>query len=239
MTETVQAAMRSTTPLADPTVGFRRISSAIALPAAFACQLVANTLYAQAVASSGLSDAGPGSETLEFYARFPGELQAATLLALVGSLLAIPGLLGALRLIRPRKPRLGLWAIGLMIAGYVCYFGVNTTNFATLALAQLRPDAGDVAEATQNFPTAMPVFIVFVIGNLGGTLLLGIAVILTRDLPWYAGALVIGWPVGHIVNLVGGGEWFAVAGGALEVVGLGILAGIALRTTNAVWAARG
>lgn len=56
----------------------------------------------------------------------------------------------------------------------------------------------------------------------------------------WAGVAVLGWPVGHILNVfVGLGEWFAVAGGVLEVVDLCALTAVALRTTNALWAARG
>lgn len=65
------------------------------------------------------------------------------------------------------------------------------------------------------------------------------AVILSRDLPWWAGALILGWPVRHVVNLVVGNEWFAVAGGALQVAGLCLLAARALRTPDARWASLG
>lgn len=78
------------------------------------------------------------------------------------------------------------------------------------------------------------------LGNLVGTSLLGLVVLLSRRLPWYAGALILGWPVGHSINVfLGGGEWFAVAGGGLEVVGLTILAAIAVRTPGSSWAAHG
>jgi hypothetical protein len=238
MTETLEAASHPATTVTDPTAGFRRIGGAIALPLAFACQVVCNALYAQA-SMSGATDTGTGAETLEFYGRFAAQAHVMTVFALAGSLIAIPGLLAALRVLRPRKPRLGLWAVTLMIAGYVCYFGVVTTNFDTIALAALHPDAGDAIDAVQTMPGALAVFLVFVVGNLVGTLLLGIAVILCRDTPWYAGALIIGWPVGHVINLLGGGEWFAVAGGALEVVGLCVVAAVALRLGNARWVARG
>jgi hypothetical protein len=238
MTETLEAAPRPTASIADPTIGFRRIGGAIALPLAFACQLVCNALYAQA-SMSGVSDTGTGAETLEFYRTFAGQAQIMTVFALVGCLLAVPGLLAALRVLRPRKPRLALWAVGFMIAGYVCYFGIVSVNFVTIALAAAHADAGAAIDAAQAMPGALAVFLVFAIGNLVGTLLLGLAAILSRDTPWWVGALIIGWPVGHVVNLVGGGEWFAVAGGALEVVGFGFLAAIAVRTSNAVWGARG
>ncbi|GAB3806036.1 hypothetical protein GCM10028798_28510 [Humibacter antri] len=228
----------------DPTIGFRRVAGAVMLPLAFACQLVCNVTYAVA-ADGNAGDGGTGEQSLEFYASHASSMVLATVFALVGCLLAVPGILAALRILRPSKPRLGLWAAVLMIAGYVAYFGLSMTNFDSLALARSdlpRAAAGAVLDAAQGSPAAMPVFIVFVAGNLVGTLLLGLAVVLGGrrcGVPWWAGLLVIAWTVGHVINIVGGGEWFAVAGGALEVVGLAFLAAAVLRTSDTEWSLRG
>jgi hypothetical protein len=224
--------------LADPTIGFRRRSAALALPAAFACELVSNALYAVS-AGGGIADNGTGTQTLEFYAAHVPMMTASNVFALVGVLLAVPGVLAALRVLRPTKPRLGLIAAVLMVAGYICYFGTVTTIAETIALAQGHVAAGAALDAVQANPVVVVFWDLFVVGNLLGTLLLGLAVILSRELPWYAGALILGWPVGHIINITGGGEWFAVAGGALEVIGLVVVATHALRLSNAEWAARG
>ncbi|BCW49613.1 hypothetical protein [Arthrobacter sp. StoSoilB13] len=40
-------------------------------------------------------------------------------------------------------------------------------------------------------------------------------------------------------NIIVGNEWFAVAGGALEIVGLTLVAAAVWRLTNADWVARG
>lgn len=228
----------------DPTLGFRRVTGALALPVAFACQLVCNVIYA--VASTGnAGDGGTGEQSLEFYASHGSAMVFATAFALIGCLLAVPGILAAQRLLRPSKPRLGLWAAVLMVVGYIAYFGLNVTNFVSLALAQSdlpRTAAGAVLDAAQGSPAAMPVFLLFVVGNLVGTLLLGLAVVLggrRAGVPWWAGLLVMGWTVGHVINIIGGGEWFAVAGGALEVIGLIVMATAALRISNGEWSARG
>lgn len=230
--------------LTEPTTRFRRVAGAIALPLAFILQLACNAIYAWVSTESGLSDTEGGSQAVELYGRYPAAFEAMTVLAMVGVLVMIPGLLAALRVLRPAKPRLALWAVVLMITGYVCYFGTVTTNFSALGLARYAAshpnvDAGAIQDAAQGFPALMVFFVLFVIGNLIGTLLLGLAVILSKTLPWYAGALIMCWTVGHIINITGGGEWFAVAGGALEIVGLGIVAAAALRISDATWAARG
>ncbi|MCI1749169.1 MAG: hypothetical protein LKI24_14515 [Acidipropionibacterium sp.] len=220
----------------DRTRALRQVLGAIALPIAFLLQLVANSTYAIAV-GDGVGDQGTSAQTLQFYAAHPVALNIATMCALVGSLLAIPGLLAGMKLLRGSI--LALVAVVLMIAGYVSYFGVNFTNWDTLALAQTAPERADVLDASMAQGTPMVFFLLFVAGNLLGTLLLGIALIGSRRVPWVAGALVIGWPVGHVTNLLVGSEWFAVAGGALEVAGLVMVASAVLRTPASDWAARG
>jgi hypothetical protein len=241
MTETLAQAPLTATP-SDPTTGFRRAVAAIALPLAFVLQLACNTIYAVVSTSSGMSDTAGTAEMMQLYAAFPSQVLACTLLALVGCLLAVLGLPAALRVVRPARPRLGMWAVALMIAGYVCYFGVSFTNFDTLALATGHVDAAAALDASVAGSWGMAFFVLFIAGNLGGTLLLGLAVILGGrrvGVPWWSGLLIMSWTVGHLVNIAGGGEWFAVAGGALEVIGLSIVATAALRTSNAEWRSRG
>ncbi len=239
MTETLSAPPLAATAV-DPTVGFRRRTAAIALPLAFAFQVACNSIYASS--SSGLSDTGSTAEMLKMYGLFPSQVIACVMLAQIGSLLAVLGLPAALRVLRPAKPRLALWAVALMVAGYVSYFGICFADYVHVALGAAHVDAAAALDASPATPWSAAFFLLFVAGNLGGTLLLGLAVILGGrrvGVPWWAGVLILGWPVGHIVNLVGGGEWFAVGGGVLEVVGLALVTAAALRLSNPAWIARG
>ena len=226
---------------AEPTTRFRRTAAAIALPLAFAFQLLVNTAYAWTTTTSGLTDTGSMAETQELYRTFAGLSPLMTTGALIGVLLAIPGLLAALRVVRPAKPRLGLSAVVLMMLGYVCYFGMNFSGYDTLALSLADIDLS-VLDTSPIRAWQLPFFLLFAIGNLVGTLLLGLAVALggrRLGVPWWTGLLIAGWTIGHVINISGGGEWFAVAGGMLEVVGLSILASHALRLTDTEWVARG
>ena len=228
----------------EPTAGFRRRAAALALPLAFAVQLVCNTLYAWVSTTSGMTDTGAAADALALYGAFPDEAIAACTLAMVGSMLALLGLPAALRVFRPARPRLALWAVGLMMTGYLCYFGINFTGFDTVALAVGGVDAAAALDTSPATLWALPFFLLFVIGNLLGTLLLGFTVVLAprkRDVgvPWWAGLLIAGWPVGHIINIVVGNEWFAVAGGALEIVGLAYVAAAVLRLSDREWIRRG
>ena len=229
-------------PVLDPTAGFRRRSAAIALPVAFVCQLVCNALYAGVSTSTGLSGTGSSADGLELAAAAPGILLAAVMFALVGSLLAVLGLPAALRLLRPARPRLALWAVALMVTGYISYFGISFANLDRIALATSGVDAAAALDASPAGTWGQPFYLLFAIGNLVGTLLLGLAVILAGravGVPWWAGALIICWTIGHVINIIVGNEWFAVAGGALEIVGLTFVAAAVWRSTNADWVARG
>ncbi|UVJ39037.1 hypothetical protein [Arthrobacter sp. CJ23] len=229
-------------PVPDPTTGFRRRSSAIALPVAFVCQLVCNALYAGASTSTGLSSTGGAAGGLELAAAAPDTMLAAVMFALVGSLLAVLGLPAALRLLRPARPRLALWAVALMVTGYISYFGISFANLDWIALATNGVDAAAALDASPAGTWGQPFYLLFAIGNLVGTLLLGLAVILAGravGVRWWAGALIICWTIGHVINIIVGNEWFAVAGGALEIVGLTFVAAAVWRSTNADWVARG
>lgn len=246
MSDTLTVTRLQTT--VDPTVRFRRIAGAIALPLGFVFQQACNAIYAVVSTESGLSDQNGAAEALGLYGRYPGQLLACTVLAMVGVLLLIPGLLAALRVLRPFRPRLALWAVVLMIGGYVSYFGIVATNFASLAMAQFAlahpgVDLAPLWDAAAH-PALVPFFSLFVVGNIGGAVLLGVAVILAArssasGLPWVAGVLIMCWSVGHILNIVGFGEWFAVAGGVLQIAGLCFVTAAALRTRDADWASRG
>ena len=228
----------------DPTAGFRRYAAALALPLAFVLQMACNALYAWVSTASGLTDSGPAADALALYGAFPGIAIAALLLAMAGSMLALLGLPAALRVFRPSRPRLALWAVGLMMAGYLCYFGISFTGFDTVALAVGNVDAAAALDGSPASAWAMPFFLLFVIGNLLGTLLLGLTVLLAArspgvGVPWWAGVLIACWTVGHVINIVVTNEWFAVVGGALEVVGLVYVAAAALRLSNGEWVQRG
>ncbi|MDJ1371457.1 hypothetical protein [Gulosibacter molinativorax] len=229
----------------DPTIGFRRVSAAIALPLAFVFQLVCNTIFAFIQTESGVLDAETATVSLELESRYPGQFIAKAVFAVAGAMVAIPGLLGALRVLRPAVPVLALITVVMMVSGYLLYGAMVFGTFAEVNLAAAGIDAGEALDTGPGVPWRIAAGIVFVLGNLVGTLLLAIAVLIASrrmrgvGVPWWAGLLIAGWPVGHLINIFGGGEWFAVGGGVLEIIGLSFLARAMLRMPNADWVLRG
>ncbi|MEV7804002.1 hypothetical protein AB0O28_13720 [Microbispora sp. NPDC088329] len=185
--------------------------------------VVANATYAWATRHGG-SDA-TGAQALALTAAHPGEMRLATVAAMLGSLLMVPAVLGARRLIGDRSSRLGFLGATLMAAGYICYFAVAFSGItATVMVERGGPlaDYAAVLDGAQSDPSAVWVFLLFVLGNLVGTLLLGLALLRARVVPLWAAVAIMAWPPLHVIGLVAGTEWFEVAGALTQAAGLAV-----------------
>jgi hypothetical protein len=112
-----------------------------------------------------------------------------------------------------------------MIGGYVAYFGAVMMGLVGLAMVERGGPTGDYAAVLDAANTsAIPWFLLFVAGNLLGTLLLGIALLRARTAPAWAAIAICAWPVLHVTGLIAGTEWFEVAGATLQAIGFGALA---------------
>jgi hypothetical protein len=144
-----------------------------------------------------------------------------TFAAMVGCLLLVPAVLGAMRLVQVKAARLGLIGGVLMILGYICYFGMLFQGYVTIALAEhggATPDNIAIQDLTMNQAFFVIVALTFVIGNLIGTFLLGLALLRSHAIPRWAAICVLVWPVAHIL----GGRWGEVLGAAVEGIGLAV-----------------
>ena len=228
-----------TTPTAgaQPTTHFRRIAGAIALVVAPWGFVGANAAYAWATRNGG--DDLTGAHALALARAHPDMVHFATVAVMLGCLLVVPAVLAAMRLLRPHAPKLALFAGSSMIAGYICYLGAVTQNYATLAMAERGGPVRDyvaVLDAAQSDPTGTWAFILFAFGNLVGTLLLAIAMFRSRPaLPVWAAIGVAAWPVLHVTGLVVGSEWFEVTGAVLQAAGFAAIAAVVLRTRDDDW----
>ncbi|MBE3008941.1 hypothetical protein IL992_07025 [Microbispora sp. NEAU-D428] len=183
--------------------------------------VVANAAYAWATRDGG-SDA-TGAEALALTAAHPAQMRLATVAAMLGSLLMVPAVLGARRLLADRSRRLGFLGATLMAGGYICYFAVVFGGITVDVMARRGGPLADyaaVVDGAQSDPSAVWVFLLFVLGNLVGTLLLGLALLRARVVPLWAAAGIMAWPPLHVIGLVAGTEWFEVAGALTQAVGL-------------------
>jgi hypothetical protein len=159
---------------------------------------------------------------LEISAAHPSLDKWLTFAAMIGCLLLIPAVLGAMSLVREGAARLGLVGGVLVITGYACYFGMLFQGFATIAMAQHGGATSDhvaIQDLTTNQGFFISVALTFVLGNIVGTFLLGLALIRARAVPKWAGFAIIAWPVLHIL----GGSWGEVVGAVVEAIGLAVV----------------
>ena len=212
------------------TLRARRVGQGLALVVAPWAFVIANT-GGIVTSEPGLDETTPRGALL-ISAAHPVADKWFTFAAMVGCLLLVPAVLGAMSLVRVRAARVGLVGGVLMIAGYICYFALLFQGYATIALAShggASSDNIEVQDLMQNQSIYIGVALTFVVGNLIGTFLLGLALLRARTVPRWAAVLVLVWPVAHVL----GGPWGEVLGAAAEAVGLAVVGLALLRPTTA------
>jgi hypothetical protein len=209
------------------TTRFRRIAQATALFTAPWAFVIANAgdAWMTRHGEDNLTQKG----ALLVAAAHPGLDKASIFAAMIGCLLLVPAVLGAMSLVRYRAARLGLIGGVLMVSGYICYFGLCFQSYATIAMAQHGGASSDhlaVLQLTQNQAFYVVPALTFVLGNVVGTVILGVAFMRARVIPLWAGICIVAWPVLHFI----GGSWGEVAGAILEAIGLAVVGLRVLRT---------
>ena len=180
--------------------------------------LACNVGWAMAQAD-GASDA-TGADSLAAAAAHPDLLYNVVLFGMIGALLMIPAALGAARI--AGAGRLSFIGGTLVAAGYVCYLAVLMSDLTTLAMVRVGGPMAEFArvlDTRQEFAAGTWVFLLFVLGNIVGTFLLGLALWRSRAVPRWAAAAVMAWPLLHITGLVAGTEWIEVAGAIVQGAG--------------------
>jgi hypothetical protein len=206
----------------------RRLGGALALVLAPWGFVIANASYAWMIRNGG-SDS-TGAEALALAATGPDVLRLAIAAGMIGCLLIIPAVLTASS--RSRRSRLVFVGGSLMIAGYVCYFGVLLSNMIIIAMAEHGGplvDYAAVIDASQSDLWTAWVFPIFIVGNLLGTLLFAIGLLRSRTVPAWAAILIMLWPPLHVIGLIVGGEMLEVLGAVLQAIGFAGLAAAVLR----------
>jgi hypothetical protein len=211
----------------------RRLSLAAAAFLAPWFIVACNTGWAMAQAA-GASDR-TGADALAAAAAHPTLLHNVVLFGMLGALLMIPAALGAARVAGRGAAKLSFIAGTLVAAGYACYFAVLLTDLTTVAMVRVggpMADFASVLDARQEDAAGIWVFLLFVLGNLVGTFLLGIALWRSRSIARWAAAAIMIWPPMHIVGLAAGVEWFEVAGAAAQGLGFAAVGAHLLRRAD-------
>ncbi|GAA0497312.1 hypothetical protein Ade02nite_54460 [Paractinoplanes deccanensis] len=198
----------------------RRFGLAAAAFLAPWCIVACNLGWAMAQAA-GASDQ-TGADALAAAAAHPTLLHNVVLFGMLGALLMIPAGLGAARLAGRGAAKLSFIAGTLVAAGYACYLAVLLTDLTTIAMVRVggpMADFATVLDTRQQDAAGTWVFLLFVLGNVVGTFLLGLALWRSRAITRWAAAAIMIWPPMHIAGLAAGVEWFEVTGAAVQGLG--------------------
>lgn len=209
----------------------RRIVLALALLVAPWGFVVTNAGYAWVIRNGGSDDTGAG--TLALSAANPGLTHLIVFAGMLGSLLIVPATVATMRV--ARTSWLAFIGGTLMAGGYICYFAVLNSNILMLAMALYggpQADFGAAIDAGQQDWFGTWVFLLFVVGNLLGTLLLAIGLLRSRTVPVWAALAIMVWPPLHVTGLVVGSEWFEVTGAAIQALGFAGVAKVLLGRAN-------
>jgi len=209
---------------ADATARLRRAGLALALMVAPWGFVLANLSYAWATRAGGSDDTGAGA--LAIAAAHPALDRFGQVAAMLGAMLMVPASIGAMRLTHRHASRLGLIG-GLLVGGaYIAYFAMVASDRFVQAMAargdQLQ-DYARIIDDSLNGASVVWYFLLFALGNLVGTFLLGLALLRSHQVPAWAASFVMAWSALHVAGLAAGSEWFEVAGATLQSIGFAVV----------------
>ncbi len=209
-------------------VQIRRVTAAATAFVAPWGFVVANAGYTWATRNGGSDESGDAA--LALTAPQPDLMRLIVVAGLLGCVLFVPAVVTAMRL--AQRSWLAFIGGSLMVAGYVCYFGVLLSNMIIIAMAERGgpvADFGAAIDAGQADPTTSWVFLLFVAGNLLGTLIFALGLWRSKTVPAWAAILILAWPPLHVIGLVVGSEVFEVTGAVLQAVGFAAIGAVVLR----------
>jgi hypothetical protein len=165
----------------------------------------------------------------------PATMEAVLWLGFVATFALIPGAYTALGLLRRPTPRLYLWTGAFLLPGYLAMMtlGFFDTLWAAAPAAGLTPAQVEaLGVAAEGVGPGMITLLVFVVGHIVGTVLLGVASLRGRLMPVVvAVALIISQPL-HLVSVIAAQPVLDLVAWGLTAVGMAFLALHHLRTSD-------
>jgi hypothetical protein len=149
----------------------------------------------------------------------------------------LPGIYAALHLTRRYRPVFTAWVAAFLVPAYLGMAALGAVDYFTLAAAEAGLDAQTTAQVTDRLwsLTIIPT-VVFVVGHIVGTVLLGLVVLSSRLTPaWVAVLLMVSQPL-HLVAIVTGQPLLDLAAWGATALGMTFLAVRVWTTPNAEWA---
>lgn len=163
--------------------------------------------------------------------------EAVLWLGLVAVFTLVPGAFAVVRLVRPRAPRLTTVAAAFLIPGYLALFGGASVDIDVLVglRAGIDPTTLTRLVVAQDTGPGAITGLVFVVGHIVGSVLLGIAF-------WRSGVVHRGWAVAmvvsqplHLLAAMTANHPLDLLGWGLTALAMGAAAVALLRTPDDHW----
>ena len=160
-------------------------------------------------------------------------------LGFVACLALVPGVIFAGRVVGRRSPRLAAAATVLLVVGYISLAWL-TVGDAFLLLGTKRHLPTSVLVSMYDgsvHPAAGVAAVLFVLGHVLGTILLGVGMLRGRVVPtWAAVATIIAQPVHFVAAVILGNHPLDMVGWGLNAIGFAALSVAVLRLPDDEWA---
>ena len=212
--------------LSDPR-NFRRTAAGLALIIGPLLLLVGS-----AITTTG------GDNTSEYLGKVAdnrGGEEVSAVLSILGFALLIPGIIGALNLLRGRGVVLGHIGGTLSILGLACFPALIATSFVDVAATE--PGAApqvyvDIIERVEDQAGAIIIVAIALLGTLIGFILLAVALFRARTVPVWVGPLII---LGLLVTFPSESRALMVIGNVLLLAGFGAIGWQLLQQSDEEW----
>ncbi|WP_405060294.1 hypothetical protein OG474_01280 [Kribbella sp. NBC_01505] len=167
----------------------------------------------------------------------PGRSSLVLWFGYIGVLTLVPGAYFVGRLIRARAPWLTAIALLLLVPGYLSLPWASSGDVFTWSAGQAGLDAGAITRAAEiTHGSADIAGVVFVVGHVLGTILLGIALWRSRMVPrWAAVATAISQPIHFVAAVVLVSHTLDLVGWGLQAVGFAAVGWAILRLRDDAW----
>ena len=159
-------------------------------------------------------------------------------LGFIATLTLVPAVVFAGRAAGRRSPRLAAVATVLLVLGYLSLGWLTVVDAAVLFGVRHGVAPDTLAQLYGGMHPAQTVAeVLFVVGHVLGTLLLGIAMLRGRVVPaWAAWVTIVSQPLHFVAAVILGSNWLDLFAWGLNAVGFAALAVAILRLPDDEWA---
>ena len=184
--------------------------------------------------------ANSGSEVARDVAAHQSAQNAVVWLGFVGMLTLVPAVLAVGKMARQESPRLAAIGVALLVPGYLVLGWLVASDAAVLfAVQNGLPDAVTADAYESLHPAVLVAAVIFVIGHVIGTVLLGCALLRGTAIPrWAAIAVIVSQPLHFVAAVIVSSHELDLVAWGLNAVGFGAVSVAMLRMTDEEWARR-